>query len=627
MQGRRTLLLISPLAVLVIIIAVCSTKTYALFIKSKHRVEHLNHFLGRSDKPYLLSIDELPKQLDYRNNNNSLNFASIDRNEFQPYYCGACWAFAATSALSDRLKILRQNAFPEINLSPQVILNCDLEDLGCHGGDFGTAYKFIYENGGIPDETCQIYEAKGHDTGKTCTAIDICRQCDYADSNNTNNNNAVCKARKKYKKWQISSHGFVNGTVAMMNEIYNNGPIACAVAEVPDLMHYKGGIIHDTTGRTSLDHAISIVGWGEENGIKYWIVRNQWGTWWGEQGYARVVRGINNIGIESDCAWAIPIPTPITEIYTATENNRDGNVNDESVTMDKPLTTMPTTTIPSSCRVPSENITLMMSVKKSIESKQDVYNNHVDLPSNYDWRNVDGIDYTTWIQTSQSCKSCWATSVVSMLSDRLNIFRKNSWPKIVLSTQVLLNCNGHKNNCENGGNPLDALEFIKNFQSLPDQTCSQYTMVDQACTMESICGTCNPTNKSYWPGQCNSVENGGPVFLPSNFTKYKLKEYGRIKSFSISKMKEEIFTNGPITCGIWKLPRNYESGEILSVDTSENVLTYEVNIVGWGVDEDKQKEYWIGRSSYGMDFGDYGYFKAEMNHTGIETECYYGVLE
>jgi len=244
------------------------------FIKSKYRTEQLNDNNNNNNNNYnnkFLTLDQLPKQLDYRKyNNNTINYASIDRNEFQPYYCGACWAFAATSALSDRLKILRKNAFPEINLSPQVILNCDKVDLGCHGGDFGTAYEFIYQNGGIPDETCQIYEARGHDTGKSCNPIDKCRQCD--DDNN------ICKARITYKKWQISSHGLVNGTLAMMNEIYRNGPIACAVAEVPDLMHYKGGIIHDKTGRTSLDHAISIVGWGEsaEDGTKYWIVRNQW---------------------------------------------------------------------------------------------------------------------------------------------------------------------------------------------------------------------------------------------------------------------------------------------------------------------------------------------------------------
>jgi cathepsin X len=321
------------------------------FIKSKYRTEQLNdnNNNNNNNNNYnnkFLTLDQLPKQLDYRKyNNNTINYASIDRNEFQPYYCGACWAFAATSALSDRLKILRKNAFPEINLSPQVILNCDKVDLGCHGGDFGTAYEFIYQNGGIPDETCQIYEARGHDTGKSCNPIDKCRQCD--DDNN------ICKARITYKKWQISSHGLVNGTLAMMNEIYRNGPIACAVAEVPDLMHYKGGIIHDKTGRTSLDHAISIVGWGEsaEDGTKYWIVRNQWGTWWGENGYARIIRGINNIGIESDCAWAIPITKPVVVVVNASDDNKMNVIKSSTITPPSSTT---------SCRVPSKNKTLWM---------------------------------------------------------------------------------------------------------------------------------------------------------------------------------------------------------------------------------------------------------------------------
>ena len=293
-----------------------------------------------------------------------------------------------------------------------------------------------------------------------------------------------------------------------------------------------------------------------------------------------------------------------------------------------------------SCRVPSKNKTLWMkyifSDENNIKKKKKRLDiNNIDaknLPSNYDWRNVNNIDYTTWIQSSQGCKSCWATSVISMLSDRLNIYRKNVWPKIVLSTQVLLNCfdnnnnNKDRNNCNDGGNPFDALQFLKEFNSLPDQTCSQYAMKDQTCTKETICGTCNPTNKSYWPGKCHSVENGGgPVFLPSNFSTYKLKELGKIESWSVVAMKNEIFTNGPITCGIWNLPLNYKSGEILSFDDDgEKKLTYEVNIIGWGVDEEQRKEYWIGRSSYGMDYGDYGYFKAEMNHTGIEQECYYG---
>lgn len=95
----------------------------------------------------------------------------------------------------------------------------------------------------------------------------------------------------------------------MMNEIYQRGPIACAVADPDSLIDYKSGIYYDDTGKVSEDHEISVVGWGEENGIKYWRVRNSWGSHWGEDGFFRVVRGINNIGIEQDCSWAVPKDT------------------------------------------------------------------------------------------------------------------------------------------------------------------------------------------------------------------------------------------------------------------------------------------------------------------------------
>jgi hypothetical protein len=89
-----------------------------------------------------------------------------------------------------------------------------------------------------------------------------------------------------------------------MQEIYQRGPIACGVAVPAALENYTSGIFEDKTGDKDIVHDISVVGFGVEDGTKYWTVRNSWGTHFGEQGFFRVVRGINNIAIETDCAWA-----------------------------------------------------------------------------------------------------------------------------------------------------------------------------------------------------------------------------------------------------------------------------------------------------------------------------------
>ena len=82
-----------------------------------------------------------------------------------------------------------------------------------------------------------------------------------------------------------------------MNEIFQRGPISCVVAVPPKLLNYTGGIFIDDTGSKGLDHDIAVTGWGVENGTKYWIVRNSWGSYWGEGGNFRLIRGIDNLGI------------------------------------------------------------------------------------------------------------------------------------------------------------------------------------------------------------------------------------------------------------------------------------------------------------------------------------------
>jgi len=117
----------------------------------------------------------------------------------------------------------------------------------------------------------------------------------------------------------VTSTGTISGEQAMMQEIYANGPISCTIdASNPRLQHYNGSGVYslsfwgtDTSTGESLDHEISVYGWGELEGTPYWLVRNSWGTFWGNGGSFRVLRGASNpadnLGIEEECYWGDPI--------------------------------------------------------------------------------------------------------------------------------------------------------------------------------------------------------------------------------------------------------------------------------------------------------------------------------
>jgi cathepsin X len=98
---------------------------------------------------------------------------------------------------------------------------------------------------------------------------------------------------------------------AMQKEIASRGPIACGIDANP-LRDYTSGVI--TTAGEGIDHVISVVGWGNDDkeGL-YWIVRNSWGEYWGEQGFVRVKSGALNV--EEQCAWAT------LQDFTAPEKN------------------------------------------------------------------------------------------------------------------------------------------------------------------------------------------------------------------------------------------------------------------------------------------------------------------
>lgn len=277
---------------LLVLLGITSTFAFNACVKlSKNTPTHVV-----SPLPYESSKIQVPDAYDWRNVNGR-NLVTVSRNQHLPQYCGSCWAFATTSALGDRFRILSNGNFPEAELAPQVLVNC-LNGSSCDGGDPGAANEYMRTTG-IPDETCAPYEAQNLD----CTPENICKNC----APDFNDPTKLCTAVPTYTSYYVDEHGVLNGTSDMMAEIVARGPIVCVISATAALEAYTGGIFNDTTGAMTPNHAISVVGWGVEGNVPFWIVRNSWGTFWGERGWFRIVRGTDNLGIESlGCYWATP---------------------------------------------------------------------------------------------------------------------------------------------------------------------------------------------------------------------------------------------------------------------------------------------------------------------------------
>jgi cathepsin X len=262
---------------------------------------------------------------------------------------------------------------------------------------------------------------------------------------------------------------------------------------VPDaLENYTSGVFQDTTGDLDIVHDISVVGWGVDNGTKYWTVRNSWGTHFGEQGFFRVVRGINNIAIESDCAWATPKDTWTNDTrhtLTTEEKNDPRNPVKENAPLKTDLFMSK-----GGCRVEKA---FFKNGPKPLPVHAWEETDVTTLPAGWDWRNVNSTNFLSWNKNQHIpvyCGSCWAQGSTSALADRFNILLgdKSATP-VALNAQVIVNCQAG-GSCE-GGNPGGVYEFAGD-EGIPDSSCEQYVAHDLP---KSSCGAIDKCKDCTWP--------------------------------------------------------------------------------------------------------------------------------
>jgi C1A family cysteine protease len=205
--------------------------------------------------------------------------------------CGSCWSFSTTGALEGAyfIKYGTLESFSE-----QQLVDCDNyrnggKDLGCKGGLMDNAFTWIGDNGGL------------------------CSENDYPYFSGETKTNGPCKTTcKNIKNSKITEFiDIIKSSDDEMMKAISNQPVSIAIeADQRDFQLYKSGVFSASCG-VNLDHGVLVVGYGNENNLDYYLVKNSWGTSWGDDGYIKLGRGKQYNNGDGQCGLLLQGSFPI----------------------------------------------------------------------------------------------------------------------------------------------------------------------------------------------------------------------------------------------------------------------------------------------------------------------------
>jgi len=193
--------------------------------------------------------------------------------------CGSCWSFSATGSVEGAYA---QKTGKLVSLSEQQLVDCSTAqgNQGCNGGLMDYAFQYIISNNGITTEANYPYTATGPNACQTSLA------------------SQTAATISSFQDVPQSDENALQSAVAQQ-------PVSVAIeADQQAFQFYSGGVLTAACGK-NLDHGVLAVGYGTDNGVNYWLVKNSWGSSWGEQGYIRLVRGQDQCGIAESASYPI----------------------------------------------------------------------------------------------------------------------------------------------------------------------------------------------------------------------------------------------------------------------------------------------------------------------------------